>query len=94
MIKEVNCRRRKHHTRREDIGEFCSVINRRTNSSPLLSAVLVNQLSKTVPLVCNNVYRFPREKDNTQSEPGAKTQRIVKKCPHQSSSEGNRPEHP
>ena len=32
--------------RREDIGEFCSVINRRTNSSPLLSAVLVNQLSK------------------------------------------------
>ena len=46
MIKEVNCRRRKHHTRREDIGEFCSVINSRTNSSPLLSAVLVNQLSK------------------------------------------------
>ena len=49
---------------------------------------------KTVPLVCNNVYRFPREKDNTQSEPGAKNQRIVKKRPLQSSSEGNRPEHP
>ena len=46
MIKEVNCRRRKHNTRREDIGEFCSVTNSKTNSSPLPSAVLVNQLSK------------------------------------------------
>lgn len=46
MIKKVNCRRRKHNTRKEDTGEFCSVTNSKTNSSPLLSAVLVNQLTK------------------------------------------------
>ena len=46
MIKEINCRRRKWKTRSEDTAELCSVTNSKTNSSPLLGAVLVNQLSK------------------------------------------------